>query len=373
MFNDPWPARRNTLRTFDLLDFYRYVGALWVAVAHYTVYFPLGRDFRAPFFEAMQPLMGFFFTLSGFVIMHVYDGRITSFAKYGDYLRKRLARIYPIFLATFAISYTYAIYTKNHSDMFASSAILPNLLLIHAWGTTHMLTFDYPSWSVSAEIFVYLLFPVFLFMINRLGAFALALPFVLGLAVIAAFSVFGLGNWMDATFNGGCLRAAPSFVAGMVVYRLATRDLVGFRAPAWFAHSMAVATIVLMLAGVPGPVMLVYMAALVFVMAAAEPEQPSVLSRPFARRLANASYGFYLLHIPVAEIVLRSLVRRLGWPVTATYALAPVAILATTALAIVSFQYFENPLRRYLGASTWRVPTFLDISNNIKQPVKDVS
>ena len=371
MYSSLRPTPRHDLKSFDLLDFYRYVGAIWVALAHYTVYFPLGRNFRAPFFEELQPLMGFFFTLSGFVIMHVYDSRITSFTKYGDYLRKRLARIYPLFLATFAVSYLYAIYTKNHSDMVASSAILPNLLLVHAWNTTKMLSFDYPSWSVSAEMFVYLLFPVFLFVVNRLGAFAFALPFILGVAVIAVFSLFGLGNWMDATFNGGCLRAVPSFVAGMVVHRLVTRHFVSFRAPAWLAHGMAVASIVLMLAGTPGPIMLVYMAALVFVMVVAEPERPGVLSRPFAHLLANASYGFYLWHIPVADVVLHSLVHRLGWPAASTYALAPIAIVATTALSIASFRYFENPLRRYLGSRIGKSPAPLKVSNNIDQTVRN--
>ena len=316
--------------------------------------------------------MGFFFTFSGFVIMHVYDGRIISFAEYGNYIRKRFARIYPLFLGTFMIFYAYGVYANDQSGMYASSAILPNLLLIHAWNTTSMLTFNYPSWSISAEMFVYLLFPVFLFMVNRMGAVALALPLILGLAVIAAFSVFGLGDWWDATFNGGCLRAAPLFAAGMVVYRLATRDLANFRAPAWFAHSMAIAAIVLVLAGAPGSLMLVCMPVLVFVMVAAEPERPSVLSRPFARKLANASYGFYLLHVFVGMLLLRTLVHRLGWPPAATYAMAPVAVVVTTVLSIASFQYFEDPLRRYLGSPIRNAPTLSRIFKNIKEAIRDV-
>ena len=340
-------------------------------MAHYTAYFPFEREFRVYLFEELHPLMGFFFTLSGFVIMHVYEGRINSFGKYGNYLRKRLARIYPIFFATFVISYLYAIYTRNHSDMFAPSAILPNLLLIHAWNTTKMLTFDYPSWSVSAEMFVYLLFPAFLFMVNRMRDFAVALPFGLAFAIAGVFSLFGLGDWVAATYNGGCLLATPCFVAGMVVHRLLTREFAGFRAPVWLAHGMAFATIALVLARAPANLLLVYMPALVFVMAAAEPERPGVLSRPFARDLANASYGFYLLHIPVADVVLRSLVHRLGWPAAATYALAPIAIVITTALSIVSFRYFEEPLRRYLGAPIRRIPVPSSVLGDKKQSISD--
>lgn len=363
--------RASPARTFDLLNFYRFVGAVGVALAHYTAYFPLGREFRAPLFEELHPLMGFFFTLSGFVIMHVYDGRISSLRKYGDYLRKRLARIYPIFFVTFLISYAFAVYTKNHSEMFAPSAILPNLLLVHAWFTTKMLTFDYPSWSVSAEMFVYLLFPVFLLLIDRMRKFAVALPFLLGAAIAGFYALFDLGDWIAATYNGGCLLATPCFVAGMIVHRLLAGRLAGFRAPVWLAHVLAFATIALVLARAPVLLLLVYMPVLVFVMAAAEPDRPGVLSRPLARDLANASYSFYLLHIPVADVVLRSLVHRLGWPPTATYALAPVALIVTAVLSVVSFRYFEEPARRFIGAPLRRIPAPASVLSPRKQPVGD--
>jgi peptidoglycan/LPS O-acetylase OafA/YrhL len=353
------------------MNFYRFPGALLVAIAHYSLYFPISPAFRQSLFDRGDPLMGFFFTLSGFVMMHVYDGRIKTFVGYVDYLRRRFARIYPLFLATFLVFFAYGVYSNDQTGMYASNAILPNLLLIHAWNTTHMLTFNYPSWSVSAEMFVYLLFPAFLFMINRLGAFALALPFAFGAAVIAAFSLFGLGGWWNATFNGGCLRAAPSFVAGMVIYRLATRELASFRLPAWFAHAMANASFVLVLAGVPGSLMLIYMSALVFIMVAAEPENAGVLSRPLARMLANASYSFYLLHVLVGTLILRTLVHHLGLPAMTTYALAPVAMLVTTLLSIASFRFFENPLRRYLASPIRRGAAPLNFSNGVNQTVGD--
>ena len=364
--------RGRDLRTFDLSGFYRFFSAVCIALAHYTVYFPVSANFRHYIFEKGNPLMGFFFTLSGFVIMHVYDGRINSFAKYVDYLRRRLARIYPLFLATFLVSYLYALYVNNHSEMVASSAILPNLLLVHAWNTTHILTFDYPSWSVSAEMFVYLLFPAFLFMLNRMGPFAPASalhPRVGGHRRFFRIRARKLAGRHLSTADA--CAPAPSFVAGMVVHRLATRDFASFRAPAWFAHAMVIATIPLVLAGTPGVVVLVYMAALVFVMVAAEPEPPNVLSRPFARTLANASYGFYLWHVPVADVILRSGVHRLRLPPTATYALAPVAIVATAALSIVSFKYFEDPLRRYLGSSVRKSPNLISNYNNIKHTARD--
>jgi peptidoglycan/LPS O-acetylase OafA/YrhL len=300
--------------------------------------------------------MGFYFTLSGFAIMHVYEHRITSFRRYGAYIGRRLSRIYPLFFVTFILTYIFGVITNNQSEMLANSAIIPNLLLIQAWNTTRMLSFDYPSWSLSAEMFVYLLFPVFLFMINRLKAFAFALPFAVGLAVAGVFHAFGLGDWMAATFNGGCLRAAPSFVAGMVVHRLTTRDFPGLSAPAWLAHGLAAATTVFVLAGSTGVVSLICASVLVFVMVIAEPKRPGVLSRPLVQILAHASYGVYLLHVPVMYILLHTLPHRLGLPAWSTYALAPVALAVTAVLAVLSLQYFETPVRRYIISIIRRSP-----------------
>ena len=341
-------ARRQ--RRFDILDFYRFAGALGVVLVHYMlIYFPIPQEAAVQAFLRVQPLIGFFFALSGFVIMHMYDGRMNTGAEYVEFMRKRLARMYPLFLATFLIACLWGLCTTTRPGMFAASAVLPNLLMVHAWNTTSQLTFDYPSWTVSAEMFVYLLFPIFLGLLDRLKGFGPILPFVLALVVEAIFARFDLGDWRAATFNAGCLRAAPPFVGGMVVYRLATGPLAGWRCPVWAAHLMGIASVPLMLAGVDGYVMLIYSVALVLALAAAEPAQPGVLSRPWARALTNASYGVYLLHGLVAPVLLGAFVRFMGWPRVATYALAPFAVAVTVALALASFRYFEDPARRYLS------------------------
>ena len=236
---------------FDVLDFYRYAGALFIALDHYLiVYLPVDRNIIAHIHLQLQPLMGFFFTLSGFVIMHVYQ-RMSSRFDYIDYLQKRLARMYPLHLATFAFFLICPMFGILRY-WYSSDAILPNLLLIHAWGVTSRLTFNYPSWSVSAEIFVYLLFPVFLSVIRRLGLWsALLIPCLCAVLNTILFDTFGLGSWTSASFDFGCLRAVPSFIAGMAVYRLATEKFSGLIVPAWAAHGLAIATIPMMIAGAP--------------------------------------------------------------------------------------------------------------------------
>jgi peptidoglycan/LPS O-acetylase OafA/YrhL len=339
---------------FDVLDFYRYAGAIFVALDHFSLlYLPVPASTSAYMHDHLQPLMGFFFTLSGFVIMHIYDGKISSPAKYLIYMQKRLARIYPLHLLTLVMAIIWGEIAREKA-LFPPEAIIPNVLLVHAWDTTDQLTFDYPSWSVSAEFFVYLLFPIFLAGVNRLGEKALLLP-LLGAAIIGLFfKISGSGSWTHATFEFGCLRAVPSFVAGMVIYRLATTRFAELVVPGWLAHGLAIATIPMMLLGVPNELVLAVFVLVVLLLALSEPAHPGVLSRPLPRALANCSYGFYLLHAFVGAAILGVVPKYLHLPDAWKFALVPIALILTTATAMLSFRVFENPARLYLGALRFR-------------------
>jgi peptidoglycan/LPS O-acetylase OafA/YrhL len=336
-------SRQNFIKQFDVLDFYRYAGAVLVAIDHYMIlYLPIEPTVKSYIHSQLQPLMGFFFTLSGFVIMHVYAGRISLASEYLDYLQKRLARMYPLHIITFLAA-------PHFAGFFFPEAIIPNILLVHAWNTTHRLSFDYPSWSVSAEFFVYLLFPVFLYLIIKLGKLSFMLPFAFGICLAILFYCLNIGSWQDATYNFGCLRAVPSFISGMIVYQLATNSFATLRVPAWIAHGSAAMTLPLMLCGTPRELMLIVMAFIVFLLARTEPRVPGILSKPIPRALANASYGFYLLHALVGPFVFGHAIRNFHVAGNELFAVVPLAIATTTGLAILSFGCFENPARRFLS------------------------
>jgi peptidoglycan/LPS O-acetylase OafA/YrhL len=341
---------------FDALDFYRYAGAIFVALDHYLiVYLPVNPDLISYIGLQLQPLMGFFFTLSGFVITHVYQ-KITSRAEYIDYLKKRFARMYPLHAATlliFVICPAFGIFQQWSGGV---RVIVPNLLLVHAWGVTHRLTFNYPSWSVSAEWFVYLLFPAFVFMVNRLNLwFALLIPCVFAVLNTCFVNAMGLRPWTIGTFDFGCLRAVPSFIAGIVIYRLAIERLSHVVVPSWLAHGAAIATIPIMLVGMPNQLALAMMVVVVFLLARTEPSSSGILSTPFFRALSNCSYGFYMLHVLVGELVIGQAggILHLDQGIW-KFILVPVALAATTVVSVLSFRFFEDPARRFLGQLKFR-------------------
>ena len=100
----------------------------------------------------------FFFVLSGFVMSLAYFERQVGTR---EYLKNRMARIWPMHLFTFCLSLP-LIWLS--SGVILNSAFLPNLLLIHSLFPFQEFYFSYnaPSWSISTEAFFYLAFPVFL-------------------------------------------------------------------------------------------------------------------------------------------------------------------------------------------------------------------
>ena len=167
----------------------------------------------------------FFFLLSGFILCHVHA---EEFAKrpvpYREFLFKRIARVYLLHILTlFAL--LLPIFEPSTTDAkVATTSFMSNVLLVHAWGVLDGLTWNYPSWSISAEWAAYLLFPAIITVFYR-APLALA-------ASLAIAALFGL-DWLSASvdpqhthsfrwlsFNFGWLRCILLFSTGVVIFRI---------------------------------------------------------------------------------------------------------------------------------------------------------
>jgi peptidoglycan/LPS O-acetylase OafA/YrhL len=201
----------------------RFFAAMWVVLFHFW-----------PNLSAnMPPLVAkgylgveLFFTLSGFILSHVYlDSVADGGFRYPGFLWARLARVYPLHLATLAGVGLMALAAEAagrtvDANILSWPSLPANLLMVHAWGLAPAAGWNHPSWSISAEWFAYLTFPAFAWLALRLRArprLAVLAAFC-GLAVLyAVFQRLTGQSLTRATIAWGALRIVPCFALGCAV------------------------------------------------------------------------------------------------------------------------------------------------------------
>jgi peptidoglycan/LPS O-acetylase OafA/YrhL len=343
---------------FRSLDLFRFLAAVMVLIGHYTSEFQLGLEGRSWIVSRFSLFVDFFFILSGFVIALTYGGRIANGRTYGAFLWRRFARLWPLHALTLAGMGMLALlasgagYVFNKPELFQVADLPWNLALLHAWGPVWHFSFNGVSWSISAELFVYMLFPLFAWLAARLpitllltlvGAYVAALASLRGLA--------GLEPWHEATYDLGMLRAVPSFMLGVIIHKAMMRPAWRVEASWPMAASVAALALVAMHIGLPSELVILLFAAFVWLAALAETAHGAgALGTRFSQMLGDASYGLYMLHVPVMSVMLFIIRRTTGfegpWPWL--FALASLAI--SLAAAILLFRLFERPARDWLNA-----------------------
>ncbi len=144
----------------------RFIAAFWVLLYHFKDHLGLNMGHMGLVADVYLGV-DLFFTLSGFILAHVYlttleDGRFG----YGGFLKNRLARVYPMHLAALAAMIVLFVGASalgagvGSPEAFKLSDLPAHLLMIHGWGATEAVGWNFPSWSISAEWAAYLLFPL---------------------------------------------------------------------------------------------------------------------------------------------------------------------------------------------------------------------
>lgn len=335
------------------LEGLRLLASLMVVALHYAGY--LGREI-APLHLAVD----LFFVVSGIVIAMVYDGRMQGLGDWADFLRKRFARLYPLHLATLlfyvAIGVLAArgLFTPDNPAKYDPANLLPNLLMVHAWSPEGRISYNYVSWSISAEVFVYLAFPLALWAVRRGFGLGLAVVVTVLFAAIAAAEL-GLGERLTAlNWRFGVARAVPGFLFGVWIWewRDRLRSLPGLARTAPTGFLLAVAAFAAAGVLAPNPYLLLAITWTVVLLAfLADLEgAPTWAAHPALASRGPLTYSLYMLHPVVATLVVSFAFPRLfGRSDPVLWASLAVAAVLTWIAAIVSYRWFETPLRRWIG------------------------
>ncbi|MDJ1159236.1 acyltransferase [Chelatococcus sp. SYSU_G07232] len=337
---------------FLALDSYRFMAAMGIVLYHMNQEFEFGLEKVTLIADRLYMFVDFFFIISGFVIMTAYAERATTLRGYGDFLWRRLARIYPLHVVTALLfaamgaAATHAGIVINHAEQYDLASLPWNLALLHAWGTVGGLTFNGPSWSISAEFFVYLLFPAIALVIGRWGASpSIAMALVLMAALALWRRAEGGHGLFELSYDFGNLRALPSFWLGAALARAYRSADPRLALPWAVPHAAFLAIVAAMHLGLPDAGVLALMALTIVTAPLAERTRPhDITTRPAMVALGGASYSLYMLHVLVL-ILVKHIGPTAGTGLVVKSVLTGLFIIA---LALACHRWFERPVRHWI-------------------------
>ena len=370
---------------FSALDGWRGLCALMVCVFHFAWATRWGLGGNA-FVQGCYLFVDFFFVLSGFVITHSYGKRINDRGELGRFMLRRFGRVWPlhfvVLMAWVALETACLVGSTlfDHvatRNVFAGNnsleAFLSNAFLLHAFGLHDGLTWNGPSWSISAEFWTYLVFAVFCLAHLRRPAIGAALLVAGGALVLILFSP----RYIDATYDYGFFRSVYGFFLGHLIYRLRAGQTVTL--PPAFASILEAATLALVVAFValaqhaPASLAAPFVFAWVVYVFSFEGGFFSRLltGAPF-RQFGLWSYSIYMVHALILQIAvyavvgvehltgltLRAMVPSNGWSYPVIAFASPLAmnlfcagfVLVVVAVASQTYRYVEEPWRLYFNA-----------------------
>jgi peptidoglycan/LPS O-acetylase OafA/YrhL len=357
------------------LDALRGIAALSVVLWHWQHFFALSGDWQPgwtrdmqPFYAVLKPfyLQGWaavdlFFVLSGFVFFWLYGDAVrTRAVGAGRFAWLRFSRLYPLHLATLiAVAAMQFWFFRSHDGSFFVyddndvQHFVLSLLFVQNWWPNMPQSFDGPSWSVSIEVMLYVVFVAACRLGLRPGLGTLAVA-VAGIALLWVDGHIGRG--VIGFFMGGVvfalwerLREAPN--ARTVARASAIASILGWIGlyvaiyRDWFPSGEGY---------VPFAVLFGFGLCPLTVLTLALREHLG-RSSAWLGALGDISYATYLLQFPLqlalvlvaARFALTPQFFMQGWVMLAFFA-------ALIALAFASYHLFEKPLQSRLRALSIR-------------------
>lgn len=340
-------------------------GCAALLVVFYHIHFLPGHlpfEDATDFFARSYLMVDLFFILSGFIIAYVYGDIRASGPAFRDFMLKRIIRLYPLhlfclmfFLACELCAYALFLLAGQHPIPFWQVPgtwinFTAQLFLVHAflpWPPG----WNIPSWSISAELFAYCLFPFAIVFLRRKPALATTI-FLLVSAGYYGRIATSTGS-LDVTHGLAALRCLSGFLLGMLIHQ--------YRAPLHRLGSVTLSSIqIVALAAIITflclPVNDVLLIIPFVALAAATIDDRGVLARLLSLRpcqvLGDLSYSVYLIHVPLFLLlypVVLGASHRMGLSADVERGLwILVAISAVLLLSFFTFHMVEVPARKWL-------------------------
>lgn len=312
-----------------------------------------------------QTEVSFFFLLSGFVLMSSRRQNDTV----GRFWRRRAFRVYPNHLVTWVLGLTLLLIS---GQQVAASAAIPSLLLVHDWYPTFDLNqvlaagINPITWSLSAEVFLYLSFPLLALLlarVSRRGLWPIAGGLVAIIIAIPLLAEFLPGEPLPgvdfSVLQFWVVYAAPpvrllEFLLGMVLARL-VQEKMWPEIKLWVAITLRVAgyTVAGLITMATSKPHLFTMVALgiiplaILVPTAATKDlnrQRSFLRNPRLVWLGQISFAFYLIHYLILQYAFAPFAKAQQLNLAETIGVAAVFFVIVTFVSWLMYVCVERPI-----------------------------
>lgn len=321
--------------------------------------------------------VGFFFTLSGFILAYTYLPAVGA-PPFDErrFFVARFARIYPVYLFAIALELPRFIeVVAQELGTLASRAaeggyiLGATILMVQAWVPSMAYRLNGPSWSVSAEVFFYAIFPLLLRVASRKRVYRNSLAtcmalWTMSLAIIVLLTkvtveaarrpLFSAEGWSSVLVYTPVLRL-PEFAVGVVLgvafvrgghKRLEASTRARFIAPISLVALFLALIFSSWLPNFPlhTSLLLPLFGAVIVGTAVARGALPRLLGHPAVVRLGEASYAMYILHVPL-HAWLRGLDFVAGEHIYTSWLWVPVYFTVVIAMSWAVLVRIEEPMR----------------------------
>ena len=347
------------------LEVLRFLAAVGVLVWHYQHFMFVGHEgtpwdparlpFRwlfAPFYTYGYEGVELFWCISGFIFAWKYADRIgRAGLSFGRFVWLRFSRLYPLHLATLLIAAALqAVYFARYGDTFVYvfndvRHFVLSLFFANWWGFQLGESFNGPSWSVSAEVLIYIVF----FWISRLAGSGWKVDMVamasFGIVASAVRAVFGI----KLAFTG----AGTFFFLGALILHLyrwietltpRQRNLVAVVCGVCVV--VASGLVYRRTLAIAGGGLAIFPMSVLLVQLAIRPRGARV--RMWLTDLGNLTYASYMLHFPmqlVAMLIVGPALIR-SWIYDGWFMLAYLGAVLLAAAGV--FRWVERPAQDWL-------------------------